>query len=79
MKESNYIVEIVFSVIILFFCGCGIIDCIWNIVHHWNISIPAIFENLTIGYILRIIWWFFSLFISVGTIYGLYGDVEKYK
>ena len=74
MKEN--IVEIVFSVIILFFGGWGIIDCICNIVQHWNISIPAIFDNLTLGYILRIIWWFFSFYIGAATICTLCDDIK---
>ena len=74
MKESNPIVELIFCVILLFLCGCGILDCIWNIVQHWNMNIPTIFNNLTIGYILRIIWWFFSFLIATAAICGLCDD-----
>ena len=73
MKE-NPIVVLILGVILLIFGGWGIIDCIWTIIQYWNVNIPTIFENLTIGYILRIIWWLYGFIIGLAVISVLFDD-----
>ena len=73
MKE-NPIVVLIFCVILLILDGWGIIDCIWTIIQHWNVNIQTIFENLTIGYILRIIWWLCCFIIGLAVISVLFDD-----
>ena len=73
MKE-NPIVVLIFCVILSIFGVCGIIDCIWTIIQHWHVDILIIFENLTIGDILRIIWWLCSFIIGAAIISVFFGD-----
>ena len=73
MKE-NPIVVLIFGIILLIFGGLGIIDCIWTISQHLNVNIQTIFENLTIGYTLRIMWWLCGFVIGAAVICGLCDD-----
>ena len=73
MKE-NPIVVLIFCVILSIFGGWGIIDCIWTIIRHLHVDILTIFENLTIGYILRIIWWLCGFIICSAVISVFFGN-----